>query len=289
MKPMCEKVLPSSNCSWRFVKYTVPNIDFNWHYHPEYEICLTLNSKGIRYVGDNIASYREADLVLVGPNLPHTWHSKENLDKTEQIVYVAQIPLKWMDSIIDDNVELNLLKEMFKLSHRGIEFSHQSAIEAIALFKKMPDASPLSRYVLLVQLLDLMCVDQQTKLLSSSQYSYGSKGRSEIDKLDKVIKYIQENYTVQIYAEDLAEMVHMSTNHFHRFFKKRTERTLTEFINQLKIGQACKLLISSNSPISVISDQCGFNNISNFNRRFLKMKGYTPSRFRSNIKAPSID
>ena len=116
MKPMCEKVLPSSNCSWRFVKYTMPNIDFNWHYHPEYEICLTLNSKGIRYVGDNIASYREADLVLVGPNLPHTWHSKKNLDKTEQIVYVAQIPLKWMDSIIDDNVELNILKEMFKLS-----------------------------------------------------------------------------------------------------------------------------------------------------------------------------
>jgi transcriptional regulator GlxA family with amidase domain len=109
---------------------------------------------------------------------------------------------------------------MFKLSHRGIEFSHQSAIEAIALFKKMPDASPLSRYVLLVQLLDLMCLDKQTKLLSSSQYSYGSKGRSEIDKLDKVIKYIQDNYTVQIYAGDLAEMVHMSTNHFHRFFKK---------------------------------------------------------------------
>ena len=83
MKPMCEKVLPSSNCSWRFVKYSIPNIDFNWHYHPEYEICLTLNSKGIRYVGDNIASYSQAELILVGPNLPHTWHSKPNSDGTD--------------------------------------------------------------------------------------------------------------------------------------------------------------------------------------------------------------
>jgi AraC-like DNA-binding protein len=289
MKPMCEKVLPSDNCSWRFVKYSIPNIDFNWHYHPEYEICLTLNSQGIRYVGDNIAPYSQADLVIVGPNLPHTWHSKENSDVSKQIVYVAQIPLKWIHNVIDENIELNALTKMLKLSHRGIEFSHKSAVTAIEIFEKMQKASPLSRYVLLIQLLALMCQDKHTKLLSSNQYNYGSKEGSETDKLDKVIKYIQQHYTNQIYADDLAELAHMSTNHFHRFFKKRTERTLTEFINQLKIGQACKLLISSNSPISVISDQCGFNNISNFNRRFLKMKGHTPSQFRNSIKAPSID
>ena len=92
MRAMCEKVIPNSNSSWRYFKYTLDFIPFNWHYHPEFEICLTLNSSGVCHIGDYIAPYAELDLVILGPDLPHTWQSSVNDDDSLQVVHVAQIP-----------------------------------------------------------------------------------------------------------------------------------------------------------------------------------------------------
>ncbi|GIU52592.1 AraC family transcriptional regulator [Shewanella sairae] len=288
MKPMCEKVIPSGNSSWRFVKYELPNIDFNWHYHPEYEICLTLNSKGLRYVGDNIEEYFGADLVLVGPNMPHTWHTEENEDGSIQRVYVAQIPKLWLDSLVTEHPEFSSLQSMLALSSRGLLFGKECTEKAIALFSSMETADPFTRFVKLMHLFNLMSLDVRVTTLSSSFFTFGNRTDIGIDKLDRVIEFIYNNFDRAIYANELAEIAHMSTNHFHRFFKKRTERTLTTFINQLRIGKACKLLINSNHPISVISDKCGFNNTSNFNRQFLSIKGNTPSAFRKSIKVKHV-
>jgi len=285
MKAICEKVIPSSDCSWRFVKYEIANIDFNWHYHPDYEICLTLNSKGLRYVGNSIEEYQEVDLVIIGPDMPHTWHSSSNEDGSIQSVYVAQIPKPWINGVVEQHPELSLLKGMLQQSVQGIVYSQKVSLQAIEVFKKIEMSSPFTRYVLLMSLLDMMNNDADAAVLSNNYYS--AENKPEIDKLDKVINHIYQHYTESLCADELAELVHMSTNHFRRFFKKRTERTLTEFINQLRIGQACKLLINSNLPISVIGGRCGFSNVSNFNRRFLLLKSLTPSQFRQQVQAPS--
>ncbi len=145
----------------------------------------------------------------------------------------------------------------------------------------MQKANPLSRLILLFDLLHLMQSDQQSSVLSSESYAIVAKSNSSTDKIDKVIQYIKQNYTEDLHAEDMAALAHMSTNHFHRFFKKRTEQTFKELVSQLRIGQACSLLINSHLPISNISDTCGFNNISNFNRRFLQHKDCTPTQFRN--------
>ncbi len=283
MRPMCEKIIPSDNSSWRYYKYQLAEIPFNWHYHPEYEICLTLNSKGLRYVGDHIDSYDNYDLVLLGPDLPHTWHSHENNDRSTQIVHVAQVPIAWLDQLVATHTELFGLKEFLVKSRLGIKFNITTAIEATNLFNRIATASPLMRFSTLLELLDLMSRDTKATFLSSTIFTFGERADRSRDKLDKVIDYIYENYTESLYADDLAKLAHMSTNHFHRFFKKRTELTLTEFINQLRIGKACKLLANTNSPITVISDQCGFKNMSNFNRRFLALRSCTPSQFRKQI------
>jgi AraC-like DNA-binding protein len=125
-----------------------------------------------------------------------------------------------------------------------------------------------------------MLTDKKSQLLSSSGYSIAVKSDDSADKLDKMIHHIYHHYTDNLKAEDVAKLVHMSTNHFHRFFKQRTEQTFTELITQLKISKACSLLINTNIPVTTISDMCGFNNVSNFNRRFLHLKSSTPSAFR---------
>lgn len=319
MKPLCEKVIPDENSSWRYFRYEWDHMDLNWHYHPEYEICLTLNSYGMRYVGDHIACYGDYDLVIIGPDMPHGWQSEANLDispdevskndclkggastavglkepslkgsasknRVKEVVYVAQIPAAWLHQIVNEQRELASLHSLLTHAKRGVLFSEETAGKAHSVFIAMETANPFKRYILLLELLALLQQDSQQELLSSTLFTHGSKLDFTVKKLDKVIEHIYDNYTQALSAQDLAKLAHMSTNHFHRFFKKRTEKTLTEFINQLRIAKACKLLLSNQSPISTISDQCGFNNLSNFNRRFIQFKGVTPSRFRQRFSS----
>lgn len=283
MRAFCEKVITPTDASWRYHKYLMPYLPFSWHYHPEYEICLTLNSKGMRHIGDHIEEYGELDLVFVGPNLPHTWQSEANQDGSEQIVYVAQIPVKWLDKLARDHKELQGLLPMLARSLKGIKYSKECAIEAKALFEAMDNTGATQRLFLLLDLLDKMQHDVEQVTLSTPMFAFGKQMEQDNGKLNQVIEFIYQHYTDNLYADQLAELAHMSTNHFHRYFKQRTECTLTEFINRLRIGKACKLLVTSSSPISVISDQCGFNNVSNFNRRFLAFKGCTPRKFRQQL------
>ncbi|GLX77764.1 AraC family transcriptional regulator [Thalassotalea insulae] len=286
MKAICGKSIPSDNCSWRFAKVNLTTIEFNWHYHPEYEICLTLNSAGSKHIGDHTSYYNGPNLVIMGPKLPHSWHCKPTPPHNELIVYVAQIPAKWLDDLVYNNPELGILKNLLERSKRGIEFSQATTRESLNICKAMCHAEPLKRYLLLIELFDLMVNDQQAKVLSSNSFSNQYQQDTAVAKLDKVINYIYQHYTEPLTAEKLASLVYMSTNHLHRFFKQRTEHTLNQFINQLRIGKACKLLIDSDTQISTISDLCGFNNISNFNRRFRMIKGATPKEYRNKIKNP---
>ncbi len=280
MKLMFEKILPSENSSWRYWFYKLDAIEFNWHYHPEYEIALTLNSQGQRYVGDSIEDYGEFDLAFLGPHLPHTWCSSAALSGKAHQVFVAQIPVAWLESLVFGMPDLAQFKPLLALTRRGLKFSPDTAKQCAKIFKRMQLANASERLIGLLQILQLMLDDKDKQTLSSSGYQIAIPADPSTDKLDKVIRYLHQNYTNKISADSIAKLVHMSTNHFHRFFKQRTEQTLTEVINQLRISKACSLLINSRMPISTISDTCGFNNISNFNRRFLQFKQMKPSEFR---------
>jgi AraC-like DNA-binding protein len=279
MKPMYEKVLPTENCSWRYWLYALDEIPFNWHYHPEYEICLTLNSEGQRYIGDNIHSYRDLDLVLLGPKLPHTWHSQSLLEPGQHLTYVAQLPTAWIESMAQ-MPELKPLGDLLQKSKRGVEFSLVTAQACRARFETMADAIPMQRLLWLLEILQLMCADESARPISSEGYTPASFPDSSTEKIDKVIAYIHQHYTEDLSAETMAGLAHMSTNHFHRFFKQRTEQTFTEFVNQLRIGRACSLLLTTDMPVANISYRCGFNNLSNFNRRFMQLKNCTPREFK---------
>lgn len=277
---MFEKVLPTENSSWRHWIYSFEFIEFNWHYHPEYEIALTLNSQGQRYVGDSIENFHDLDLALLGPHLPHTWCSAPNQNGQTQHVYIAQIPSAWLESLIYGMPDLTNMKSLLTLSRRGLSFSQQVASQATYHFKAMKNASSSQRFIHLMQILELMVNDKDARVLSSAGYNIATTSDPSTNKLDKIIRHLHQHYTESLQAKDLAKLVHMSTNHFHRFIKQRTEQTFTELVNQLRISKACSLLINTCTPITTISDICGFNNISNFNRRFLQLKKITPSQFR---------
>jgi len=286
MKPMYEKVLPTENSSWRYWLYALDEIPFSWHYHPEYEICLTLNSRGQRYIGEHIADYDHFDFVLLGPKLPHTWCSKTLIEPGQHLTYVAQLPTKWVESLAQQP-ELNALTELLEKSKYGVEFSQATAQQACKLFDEMANATPLQRLIGLLEMLRLMLADTQTKVICNNDYAPSIFPDSSTEKIDKVIAYIHDHYTENLKAEQLAELIHMSTNHFHNFFKQRTEQTFTELINKLRIGKACSMLLNTDLSVAIIGERCGFNNLSNFNRRFLQIKDCTPREFRYDLKVNS--
>ncbi|RYY02011.1 MAG: AraC family transcriptional regulator [Gammaproteobacteria bacterium] len=286
MKPMYEKVLPTENSSWRYWLYALDEIPFSWHYHPEYEICLTLNSRGQRYIGEHIADYDHFDFVLLGPKLPHTWCSKTLIEPGQHLTYVAQLPTKWVESLAQQP-ELNALTELLEKSKYGVEFSQATAQQACKLFDEMANATPLQRLIGLLEMLRLMLADTQTRVICKNDYAPNIFPDSSTEKIDKVIAYIHDHYTENLKAEQLADLIHMSTNHFHNFFKQRTEQTFTELINKLRIGKACSMLLNTDLSVAIIGERCGFNNLSNFNRRFLQIKDCTPREFRYDLKVNS--
>lgn len=281
MKPMYEKVLPTENSSWRYYLYASNDIPFCWHHHPEYEICLTLNSRGQRYIGDNINNYTDLDLVLLGPMLPHTWCSEASLAPGHHLIYVAQLPTHWIDTVIQ-MPELTELRGLLKKSQRGLEFSVETAEKCRTRFEAMSEGTPMQRLLGLLEIFQFMLEDIYARPIASDGYVPLSFPDSATEKIDKVIAYIHRHYTTDLSAEQMAILAHMSTNHFHRFFKQHTEQTFTEYVNQLRIGKACSLLLTTDLPISTVSYRCGFNNISNFNRRFLQLKNFTPREFKRN-------
>ena len=280
MNLMFEKVLPNHDASWRYWLYEIDELPFCWHYHPEYEIALTLNSHGKRYVGDSIEDYRHLDLVLLGPHVPHSWCSDDEIRGQQQQVYVAQMPVQWLDSLVFSMPDLQPIKDLLQHSHRGIVFSEKTASLALNLFKAMEQQTPSQRFIALMQLLQAMIEDKKSRQLSTSGYQASTISDESSDKLDKIIHYIYQHYTAPIKAETVAKLVHMSTNHFHRFIKQRTEQTFTEIVNQLRVSRAAALLINTRKPISTIGDTCGFTSASNFNKRFVQHKGMTASQFR---------
>jgi len=176
--------------------------------------------------------------------------------------------------------DLVALKPLLALSQRGVKFSNLVAKKVTTIFKTIEKSPPTQRFISLIEILQLMATDTNAQLLSSSGYNVAITSDPSTDKLDKIIRHLHQHYTSNLKAEELAQLVHMSTNHFHRFIKQRTEQTFTELVNQLRISKACSLLINTTMPVTTISDICGFNNISNFNRRFLQFKEITPSQFR---------
>ena len=255
---------------------------FPLHYHDEFELNFIRNGAGAkRIVGDHIEVIREWDLVLIGPNLNHSWLNHEC--KSEEI---REITIQWHKDLFDDKFlcrnQLNFMRAMFERASLGISFSEDTiqtlAPRLIALSEKNGFDSVLE----LMSILNDLSVSRQMRTLSNStfsneQFSYNSR------RIDKAFQYMNNNFDRGVTLNEVAKLVNMTEVSFSRFIKKRTGNTFIDTLNEIRLGHASKKLIDTTHSISEISYICGFNNISNFNRVFKKKKGCTPKEFRESF------
>ena len=275
MKAILEDI-PSKKgkASFYSTRITVPSFEFKWHYHPEYELTYIVSGSGYRIVGNSNEHFSSGDLVLLGNNLPHTWWGK-NEDGSPSEAIVIQFSSEFIEPFLRLN-EGKSIKELLAKSAKGIRFESDSSM--VENLMSLSETKELNSILSLLSLLQDLTEKPTANLCADSYHNVISKKFET--RINKVCTYIQNHYSKSISLKQVSDLVFMTESNFCKFFKKATSTTFSDYLNDLRINEACHLLIYSEDTVSKISHDCGFESLSYFNRVFLRKKQLTPSGFR---------
>lgn len=275
MKPLIEHLLTPADASFRYMRSKHDSFNFTWHSHRDYELTLILKGKGRRFVGDNISDFNPGDLIFTGPGLPHTWYSE---NKCETIL--IQFKGNFLGEEFFSLPELSPLKMFFHKASRGLAFDVATVKVVEKMMRKMEKLSSVKRILLLLEILDTLASSNAYTALSTKQFSMHLQGAKE-KRIDKVCTYINENYLESMNLQQISKVASMSSQAFCRFFKHSTGKVFNDYLSELRIAHASMLLIETDKSVSEVCFESGFNNLSNFNRRFSRLKGMSPRQYRN--------
>ena len=260
-----------------------PYFNPNWHFHPEYQLSYILEGRGTRFVGDHVHTFEAGDLVLVGPNLPHLWRSEEEYFDSQNDLNTRALVIYFDHELLSasllEKVEFHSVKKLVNQSNRGIEFSGKTKFLTSEFLHEIGSKKGFDRIIALYEIINVLAQSADHQLLSSPGYSNSFKG-NDAENMRRVYDYVMKNYRQTISLEVIAQQLNMTTTSFCRYFKPRANKTFTKFVNEIRIGQARKLLLEDNFNIAEISYQCGFNSLSNFNRQFKLISNMNPNEYR---------
>lgn len=257
------------------------------HFHNGYEITLMLRGVGRRVIGDSIELFDNNDLVFIGPFLPHvTYCSKDSsltMDTPNISALVVYFYPNWFTKNIFDSDDFIKINELLTKMSRGVKILGETKEKVVRDIIALKRCNGLGKAIKLWDILNLIAESGEYQCLASEGYSI-SLNKREADRLEEVYKYIMSNYSNSIKLEEVSSFANMTPTAFCKYFKDKTGRTLTSFINEVRIGQARKFLSISNLSISEVCYSCGFNNLTSFNRNFRRYTKKKPSEYRIEIK-----
>ena len=253
-----------------------------WHYHPELELVLSLKSTGTRFVGDSIKKFEEGDVVLIGKNLPHMWLNDEVYFKKDSTLVAEDVVIHFNKEFLGlgflDANEMNHISDLLQKSRYGIKFIDppKKVIRGIKKINLLNTG--FERTLKFIKVLGNLANHNKFELLASEGFVNSFK-QNKNENLDKTYEYIFENFAQSISLHDVAGIANMNPSAFSRFFKRVNRKTFSRYLNEVRIGYACKKLIENKSNIASICYESGFNTISNFNRQFRTIKNMSPTEF----------
>jgi len=247
--------------------------------HVNYEIALIENCCGKRFIGDHIEDFKGAELLLMGSYLPHCWQFYNVIDPQIQphAIIVHFFP-DFLGKDLLHKPEAKHLNELFSNAAKGIRFTGSSLTEGKTLLNQMLFTKGLHRASLMLYLLDVMAHSKNQRILSSPGFN-PIESSKDADKINVIYEYIFKNFHDHIVLSDVAALIHMSPAAFCRYFKIKTNRTLIDFVKEVRIGYAAKLLVEGKCNVTETCYKSGYNNLSNFNKHFKESKGLSPREF----------
>lgn len=284
MKAAYEYVDFGQDCSVRVYHRRLRRIPFEWHHHPEYELTLTMNSQGKRYIGDSVASYGADDLVLVPPNLPHTWASNRSIDVEEpEVAIVIWFDGAWVRRLADVCPEYNGLCDLLRRAACGLAFEDGAGTRMREHLERLLSDKPRVRLQAALDVLDFLSERCATPLASPSAFDAqtgSTPSGHEPDQINRVLALIETQFSRPLRLSALARASGLSERSLTRHFTQHLGESVGRYITRVRIGHACRMLTDTRTPISVIATRSGFPNVANFNRQFKASKNMTPVEFR---------
>jgi AraC-like DNA-binding protein len=280
MKPYLKKA-PSSPSS--VISFGQDEAEFPfWHYHPEYELTLMIDTHGQRLVGDGVANYESGDLVLLGPNLPHSWcpsRVKRHSGRRGRC-FVLQFRQDFLGEYFLKLREMADVARLLRAAAQGLAFGHTPTAQRVSQeLMLVPEFPPAKQLATLLSVLVDLATEPDARQLSTLNVKPVCRV-TEQQRLDAICRYLNERFQEDIDFEDLALRLHVDQASLCRFFKRATGRTMTAYVNELRVGAAAELLIDTDESVLEIGLRVGFGNYSNFNRQFKRIKGFGPRTLR---------
>jgi AraC-like DNA-binding protein len=279
MKLQFEHVAIPKDCSIRILNRQIPEIPFEWHRHPEYELTLTLNSRGLRFIGDHIGTYESGDLVLVPTEMPHTWASTNAVDESKpHTAIVIWFSGAWALDLATVCPEYSSLRKLLRRAAAGLSFVRPAAEKMESHLRGLLSTSALNRLQtaldLLIDLADMDAVPLATP------HKAARITEDESSQLNRILNLLHSRFAEPLRVQDLCAAGNMSERSLHRLFVRHLGENPSDYLGRLRIGRACMGLVETDRPISIIATDAGFSNLSNFNRRFRAARQMTPKQFR---------
>jgi AraC-like DNA-binding protein len=258
-----------------------------WHHHPEYELVLIVKGKGKRLVGDHVARFNKNDLVFVGPYLPHQWvcdcDEGDLANGPSDEAFVIQFGYDFLGNEFFEIPENSSLKRFLLESTRGYEIYGKNKTQIISILHKMFGMNDVQRLYALLNIFEIMGSATEYHILASPN-STNKFPTSENEPMQMAMQYILQNFQKKIQIHELLDITNMSYASFYPSFKKTYLMPFKDYLLNVRIGYACKLLSEGSMHISEIAYDSGFENLSNFNRQFKKIKNITPSQFQKQYR-----
>lgn len=280
--PELEQVQDSGSSSLFVASYQDQYFDRSWHHHPEYELLLITHGSGQRFVGDHSEHFKEGDLVLMGPRLPHAWISdpaffEPSSEKDCRSVYI-QFKASLFESGFEHLTEFKGIQKLLQRAQRGLKVTGRSKDLISGIMTELPDMGPMDRLLGLIRMLDLIN-SSPNKTLASEDY-LEEKIFFKSRRMTRIHHHLVEHYRRDVSLKEAAGLVNMTRTSFCRFFKNQTGTTYTYYLNRIRIDFARRLLQNTEMQIKEVGYECGFISIPYFHQTFKKMTGTSPRQFR---------
>lgn len=283
MKAILKKVTPTTESSFNIHTDVGKNMLSAWHFHPECELLLIQKSSGTCLIGDYIGPFESDEVFLFGSNLPHTFiHDNEFMQEGKEGHSVVILFQKEFLGI--DFFNLPEIKEIGKLlivANQGLRLLGDTRKKVVKLMKKTLDATPGKKLITLLSSLQLISETKQYEIISSNGFTC-SNSLADNRRINTVFEYTLKNYKEKITLEEVAALLKMPKHSFCRYFKSKTNKTYIQFLMEVRIGQACKLLVEEDLNVKEVGYSCGYNNTSNFYHQFKTIMKKNPFEYKRN-------
>lgn len=287
-KPLQKSKIPS-NKVFVIKELRESYLDKYWHSHEEYQLNVILKGRGTRYIGDHMKPFKEGDLVLTGPNLPHVWRSDNAYFDPENGLDTHDIVIYFPESFLGkDALEKEEFEEIGKLltkADRGLEITGRTNRTVTKMMKDLVHRKGGASIIGLLEILEVLARSTEMEPITHIDYK-SNYTANEKDKISEILEYVLKNFKEKITLQDVASLANMSESAFSRYFKARVNKSFSDFLGDVRISNARRLLHDEDLNISQICYESGFPTLSNFNKQFKDRIGKTPLNYKKEYMEP---